>query len=61
MMMIMTMIKTNNVIVILIVNNLHHFEHRMLLASKEGRAEEANAIDQTLQPLHKRYSNPSIF
>eukprot|EP01037_Dinobryon_pediforme_P018936 gene18936-19274_t len=35
--------------------------HKMLLASKEGRAEEANAIDQTLQPLHKRLfleSNP---
>lgn len=27
----------------------------MLLASKEGRAEEANAIDETLLPLHKRF------
>eukprot|EP01036_Dinobryon_divergens_P034984 gene34984-45281_t len=35
--------------------------HKMLLASKEGRAEEANAIDETLLPLHKRLfleSNP---
>lgn len=27
----------------------------MLLASKEGRVEEANAIDKILLPLHKRY------
>lgn len=27
----------------------------MLLASKQGRAEEANAIDETLLPLHKRF------
>ena len=27
----------------------------MLLASKEGRAEEANTIDETLLPLHKRF------
>ena len=27
----------------------------MLLASKQGRAEEANEIDKTLLPLHKRY------
>jgi len=27
----------------------------MLLASKQGRAEEAAAIDQLLLPLHQRY------
>jgi 4-hydroxy-tetrahydrodipicolinate synthase len=34
---------------------------RMLLASKEGRAEEANKINDMLMPLHKRLfleSNP---